>query len=203
MVLPSWPGCRGYAHFASQGGRSLMMSNKRFHHRSASRRVDDLALVRGRGISHASLPRAIPMSAISDFTATFRGELLSPSTPDYDEARKVWNGMVDRHPAHIARCKSVADVQSAIRYGRENKVPIAIRGGGHNAAGLGVCDDGIVIDLRGLADVIVDRVQRIARVGGGATWADLDRAAAAHGLATVGGAVSTTGVAGLTLGGGL
>lgn len=143
------------------------------------------------------------MSAISDFAATFRGELLTPSTPDYDAARKVWNGMVDRHPAHIARCKSVADVQSAIRYGRENNVPIAIRGGGHNAAGLGVCDDGIVIDLRGLADVIVDPSRRIARAGGGATWADLDGAAAAHGLATTGGAVSTTGVAGLTLGGGL
>jgi FAD/FMN-containing dehydrogenase len=143
------------------------------------------------------------MSAISDFAATFRGELLSPSTPDYDAARKVWNGMVDRRPAHIARCRSVADVQSAIRYGRENNVPIAIRGGGHNAAGLGVCDDGIVIDLGGLADVLVDPTQRIARVGGGATWGDLDRAAAAHGLATTGGAVSTTGVAGLTLGGGL
>ena len=143
------------------------------------------------------------MSAISDFAASFRGELLSPSTPDYDAARKVWNGMVDRRPAHIARCRSVADVQSAIRYGRENNVPIAIRGGGHNAAGLGVCDDGIVIDLGGLADVLVDPTQRIARVGGGATWGDLDRAAAAHGLATTGGAVSTTGVAGLTLGGGL
>jgi len=143
------------------------------------------------------------MSAISDFAATFRGELLSPSTPGYDEARKVWNGMIDRRPAHIARCKSVADVQSAIRYGRENNVPIAIRGGGHNAAGLGVCDDGIVIDLRGLADVVVDPSQRIARVGGGATWGDLDRATAAHGLATTGGVISSTGVAGLTLGGGL
>src|SRR5689334_2781070 len=101
------------------------------------------------------------MSAISDFAATFRGDLLSPSTPGYDDARKVWNGMVDRRPAHIARCKSVADVQSTIRYARENNVTLAIRGGGHNAAGLGVCDDGIVVDLRGLADVFVDPSRRI------------------------------------------
>src|SRR5690349_6280019 len=110
------------------------------------------------------------MSAISDFAATFHGDLLTPASPDYDAARKVWNGMVDRRPAIIARCKSVADVQAAIRHGREHNIPIAIRGGGHNAAGLGVCDDGIVIDLRGLADIFVDPSRRIARVGGGATW---------------------------------
>jgi FAD/FMN-containing dehydrogenase len=143
------------------------------------------------------------MSAITDLAATFRGDLITPSTPEYDAARKVWNGMIDRRPTHIARCKSVSDVQSAIRFGRENGVPVAIRGGGHNAAGLGVCDNGIVVDLAGLRDVIVDPIERIARVGGGARWSDLDHATAPHGLATTGGVISSTGVGGLTLGGGL
>ena len=143
------------------------------------------------------------MTAINVFPSTFQGDVIEPSTADYDSARKVWNGMIDRRPAYIARCKSVADVQSAVRFARQNGLLTAIRGGGHNAAGLGVCDGGVVIDLGGLRDVVVDPARRIARAGGGATWADFDRATAAHGLATTGGAVSTTGIAGLTLGGGL
>ena len=138
-----------------------------------------------------------------DFGKTFRGDLLRPNSSEYDSARKVWNGMIDRRPAVIARCKSVGDVQAAVRFGRENDLPVAIRGGGHNAAGLAVCDGGIVVDLSAMRDVVVDPAKRTARVGGGATWGDFDRAAAVHGLATTGGAVSTTGVAGLTLGGGL
>ena len=143
------------------------------------------------------------MTTTNVFPATFQGDVLQPSAPEYDDARKVWNGMIDRHPAFIARVKSVADVQTAVRFARQNDLLTAIRGGGHNAAGLGVCDDGVVIDLRGMRDVVVDPAQRTARAGGGATWADFDRATAGFGLATTGGLISSTGIAGLTLGGGL
>jgi FAD/FMN-containing dehydrogenase len=140
---------------------------------------------------------------LREFSAGFHGDLLRPDDVGYESARKVWNGMIDRRPACIARCKTANDVQLAVRFARENDLPIAIRGGGHNAAGLGVCDGGLVIDLGGMRDVIVDPLRRTARAGAGATWADFDQATAAHGLATTGGAVSTTGIAGLTLGGGL
>ena len=140
---------------------------------------------------------------LREFSTRFRGDLLRPDSPEFESARKVWNGMIDRRPAFIARCKSVTDVQAAIRFGRDNNLPIAIRGGGHNAAGLAVCEGGIVIDLGGMRDVVVDPAKRTARAGGGATWGDFDSATAIHGLATTGGAVSTTGIAGLTLGGGL
>jgi FAD/FMN-containing dehydrogenase len=140
---------------------------------------------------------------LRDFGTRFHGKLVRPDSPDYDSARKVWNGMIDRRPAVIARCRTVADVQDAIRFGRENSLPIAIRGGGHNAAGLGVVDGGIVIDLSGMREVVVDAANRTARAGGGTTWADFDAATSAHGLATTGGAISSTGIAGLTLGGGL
>lgn len=147
-------------------------------------------------------------SSISDdrlrgLSDRFHGEIFQPGTDAYEAARKVWNGMIDRRPACIAHCKSVGDVQEALRFARENDLPVAIRGGGHNAAGLATCDGGLVIDLRGMRDVVVDPGRRIARAGGGATWGDFDRATAVHGLATTGGAVSTTGIAGLTLGGGL
>ena len=143
------------------------------------------------------------MTATNAFPSTFQGDVIEPHNPEYDSARRVWNGMIDRHPAYIARCKTVGDVQSAIRFARQSGLLTAVRGGGHNAAGLGVCDGGVVIDLRGMRDVIVDPKTRIARAGGGATWADFDTATAEHGLATTGGAVSSTGIAGLTLGGGL
>jgi len=133
----------------------------------------------------------------------FRGDLIHPESDAYESARKVWNGIIDKRPAAILRCKSIADVQSAVRFARDSDLPIAIRGGGHNAAGLATCDDGIVVDLSGMRDVVVDPTLRVARAGGGATWGDFDRATAEHGLATTGGAVSTTGIAGLTLGGGL
>jgi FAD/FMN-containing dehydrogenase len=157
---------------------------------------------------HPHLEAFVSTSTLSndrlrELGARFRGDLIDPSSTEYDSARKVWNGMIDRRPALIARCKSVSDVQTAIRFGRDNDLPIAIRGGGHNAAGLAVADGGVVIDLRAMRDVVVDPETRTARVGGGATWGDFDAAAAKHGLATTGGAVSTTGVAGLTLGGGL
>jgi FAD/FMN-containing dehydrogenase len=147
--------------------------------------------------------KPVVQDPLSEFSVRFRGDLLRPGADAYESARKVWNGMIDRRPIAIARCKTVSDVQDALRFARENNVPVAVRGGGHNAAGLGVCDAGLVIDLSAMRDVIVDPVKRTARAGGGATWADFDRATAAHGLATTGGAVSTTGIGGLTLGGGL
>ena len=140
---------------------------------------------------------------LHELSSRFRGDLIHPGSDSYESARKVWNGMIDRRPAAILRCKSIADVQNAVRFARETDSPIAIRGGGHNAAGLAMCDDGIVVDLSGMRDVVVDAERRTARAGGGATWGDFDRATAQHGLATTGGAISTTGIAGLTLGGGL
>jgi FAD/FMN-containing dehydrogenase len=146
---------------------------------------------------------AISDDRVRDFSIRFRGDLLQPATSGYEDARKVWNGMVDRRPACIARCRTTDDVVEAVRFARENALPIAVRGGGHNAAGLAVCDGGLVVDLSGMRDVHVDPVARTARAGGGATWGDVDGEGARHGLATTGGAVSTTGIAGLTLGGGL
>ena len=148
-------------------------------------------------------PNILSQDALRDFSARFHGDLLRPDSDGYESARKVWNGMIDRRPACIARCRSVEDVQNAIRFARDNDLPLAVRGGGHNAAGLGVCDGGLVIDLGGMRDVLVDPAKRTARAGGGATWGDFDSATAVHGLATTGGLISTTGIGGLTLGGGL
>lgn len=135
--------------------------------------------------------------------SNLRGTLLRPSDAEYDAARAVWNGMIDKRPALIARCASTADVVNAVNFARNQGLLVAVRGGGHNAAGKAVCDDGIVIDLSPMRDVTVDSSTRTARVEGGATWADLDQATHLHRLGTTGGLISTTGVAGLTLGGGL
>jgi FAD/FMN-containing dehydrogenase len=143
------------------------------------------------------------MASIERLQAALAGKLTLPQDAGYDAARRVWNGMVDKRPRAIARCASVADVVACVNFARSSGWPLAVRGGGHNAAGLGVCDDGLVIDLAGMRSVEVDPASKTARVGGGATWADFDREAARHGLATTGGAISTTGVAGLTLGGGI
>jgi FAD/FMN-containing dehydrogenase len=134
---------------------------------------------------------------------SFRGELLLPADPDYDSARRIWNGAIDRRPACIARCTGVADVVAAVRFARERDLEIALRGGGHNVAGTAVCDEGIVIDLSAMRAVSVDPAGRTAWVQGGALWGDVDHETQAHGLATTGGIISHTGVAGLTLGGGL
>ena len=131
-----------------------------------------------------------------------RGGVIVPGDPDYDAARKVYNGMIDRRPAAIARCSSVDEVVAAVRAGVAADLPIAVRGGGHSAGGLGVCDDGLVIDLSLMRGVRVDAEAKIARVEGGCTWGDVDHATNAFGLAVPSGIISTTGVAGLTLGGG-
>jgi FAD/FMN-containing dehydrogenase len=133
----------------------------------------------------------------------FRGQLISAGHGDYDIARAVWNGAIDRRPRLIARCLGTADVVAAVRCARDYDLDIAIRGGGHNVAGTAVCDDGIVIDLSAMRGVRVDPADRRAWVQGGALWGDVDHETQAYGLATTGGIVSHTGVAGLTLGGGL
>ena len=135
--------------------------------------------------------------------AALRGEVIDRDHAAYDEARRVWNGLIDRHPAVIARCADVADVVEAVRVARDHRPVTSIRGGGHQVAGSAVCDDGLVIDLSAMRSVHVDATARTARVQAGATWGEVDRATQVHGLATPGGEVSVTGVAGLTLGGGL
>ena len=142
------------------------------------------------------------MQEISVPTA-FRGELIGPSDQNYDEARAVWNGMIDKRPALIARCASTDDVVASVELAREHGLPVAVRGGGHNVAGNAVCDDGLVIDLSLLRAVEVDPSARTARAGPGLGWGELDAATQPHGLATPGGIVSTTGIAGFTLGGGI
>lgn len=134
---------------------------------------------------------------------SFRGQILQLGDDGYDDARKVYNGMIDRRPRLIARCGDVADVMAAVQYGRGNSLLTAIRGGGHNGGGLGVCDDGLVIDLSRMRGTRVNPAARTVRVQGGCTGGDMDHATHAFGMATPGGTVSTTGVAGLTLGGGI
>jgi FAD/FMN-containing dehydrogenase len=139
---------------------------------------------------------------LGELRGRFGGDLLRPGDSGYDDARSIFNAMIDRRPAVIAQCGSVEDVQAAVNFAREMGSPPAVRGGGHSVAGKSLCDDGIVIDLRRMNRVEVDPEARTATVGGGATMSDLDRATEPHGLATTGGRVSTTGVGGFTLGGG-
>jgi FAD/FMN-containing dehydrogenase len=133
----------------------------------------------------------------------FGGQLIGPDDSSYDEARAVYNAMIDRRPALIARCTSAEDAARVIGFAREHDLRLAIRGGGHNGAGLGTVDDGVVIDLSPLRTVEVDPEARTVRAGGGCRWADVDTATGEYGLATPSGIISTTGVGGLTLGGGL
>jgi FAD/FMN-containing dehydrogenase len=142
-------------------------------------------------------------ATITKFKTSLRGELVGPGDQSYDAARKVYNAMIDRRPRLIARCADVADVIAAVNFGRENKLLVAVRGGGHNAGGLGVCDEGLVIDLSPMRYVRVDPKKRTVLAGGGALWRDVDHATHAFGLAVPTGIISTTGVGGLTLGGGL
>ena len=141
--------------------------------------------------------------AIAQFRAQFRGEVIEPGEVRFEAARQVYNGMIQRAPRLIAQCADVADVMAAVRFGRENSLRVSVRGGGHNAGGLGVCDDGLVIDLAPIQYVHVDPGSQTVRVGGGCKWSDVDHATHAFGLAVPSGVVSSTGVGGLTLGGGL
>ena len=134
--------------------------------------------------------------------ARFRGALLRPGEEGYDEARRVWNGAIDRRPALIARCAGADDVVEALRFAREHDLPVAVRGGGHSVAGHSTCDDGVLIDLSPMKAVAVDPGARVARAAAGLTWSELDHATQVHGLATTGGTISHVGIGGLTLGGG-
>jgi FAD/FMN-containing dehydrogenase len=145
----------------------------------------------------------LPALDTTELRTRFRGALLAPGEEGYDEARRVWNGAIDRRPALIARCAGADDVVEAVRFGRERDLLISVRGGGHAVSGLAVYDDGLMIDLSLMRWVTVDAEQRTARAAGGALWADLDRATQEAGLATTGGTISHTGIGGLTLGGGL
>jgi FAD/FMN-containing dehydrogenase len=142
-------------------------------------------------------------AALEAFKASLRGELLRPGDPGYDDARKVWNGMIDKRPALIARCTGVADIIDAVNFARTNELLVSVRGGGHNITGNAVCDGGLMIDLSRMQSVRVDPVKRTARAEAGLTWGEYNRETQAFGLASTGGVVSTTGIAGLTLGGGL
>src|SRR4029077_1752529 len=133
-------------------------------------------------------------NAIVDFKANLRGRLIEPGDTDYDEARKVYNGMIHKKPRLIARCADVADVIASVSFARENDLLLAIRGGGHNAGGLGICDDGLVIDLSPIKYTRVDPAAPTSTVRGGSTWGDVDHATHGFGLATPSGIISTTGV---------
>ena len=155
-------------------------------------------------INH-TIPAVLSEREVSDETlrADFQGELISPGDVAYEEARQIWNGMIDRRPALIARCAGVADVIAAVRYAREKDFMVAVRGGGHNVAGTAVCDGGLVIDLSGMKGIRVDPVERTVRAEPGLLWGEFDFETQAFGLATTGGIVTHTGLAGLTLGGGI
>jgi hypothetical protein len=155
-------------------------------------------------MSETTTPAKETHRAISEaLIERMHGEVLDRTHPDYDAARRVWNGLIDRHPSVIARCADTADVVAAVEVARRFRPVVSIRGGGHQVAGSAVCDDGLVIDLSTMRGVHVDPVARTARVQAGARWADVDRATQLFGLATPGGEVSRTGVAGFTLGGGM
>ena len=141
--------------------------------------------------------------SIEQLKGAIRGEVIEPSHASYDSARKVYNGMIDKRPRVIVKCVDVADVKAAVAFGVENQMLTAIRGGGHNGAGLGTCDDGLVIDLSRMKGIRVEPAKKTVRVEGGCVWGDVDHATHAFGMATPCGFISSTGVAGLTLGGGI
>ena len=142
-------------------------------------------------------------SVVKEFSSQLRGKIILPKDAAYDNERRVYNGMIDKHPAIIVKCVDVADVMYAVKFGKENDLLVAVRGGGHNGGGLGICDEGMVIDLSGIKYVKIDPENKTVRVGGGNTWGEVDHATHAFGLAVPAGIVSTTGVGGLTLGGGI
>jgi len=140
---------------------------------------------------------------VTAFTSGFGGTAVLPDAEEYDSARAVWNGLIDHRPAVIARCRSPRDIADAIRLTRESGLPLAVRGGGHSVAGLGSCTGGVVIDLSGMRGVAVDPSRHVATAEGGATWSDYDAATSAFDVASTGGLISSTGIGGLTLGGGI
>jgi FAD/FMN-containing dehydrogenase len=153
-------------------------------------------------IKNTGREATLPDAAVEEFSKSLRGRLLRPGDDGYEGARKIWNGMIDRRPALIARCAGAADVITCVDFARAQDLVLAVRGGGHGVAGNAVCHGGLVIDLTAMRTVRVDPARRTARADAGVTWGEFDRETQAFGLATTGGQVSTTGIAGLTLGGG-
>ena len=154
-------------------------------------------------MSQTATRAELDRTTVDELLAGFRGQVVLPDDEDYDDARKVWNGSIERWPAAVLRCSGVSDVLAGLRLVRETGLTVAVRGGSHNVAGFGTCDDGVVLDLSPMKAVRVDPEAGTARVEPGAVWADLDRETQAFGLAVTGGVMSTTGVAGFTLGGGI
>src|SRR5438067_3540095 len=149
------------------------------------------------------MKKALEENSIAELKAKLRDRVIEPRDLDYDDARKVYNAMIDKKPRLIARCADVADVINSVNFARKHDLLLAVRSGGHNGGGLGICDDGLVIDLGLIKYARVDPAARLVTVGGGCTWGGVDHATHAFGLATPSGIVSTTGVGGLTLGGGI
>ena len=156
-------------------------------------------LITPHAIRHSMQQAAV----LRDFRASLIGQLIPPGDPDYEGARKLWNGMIDRYPALIVRCANQADIVSAVRFARESDLRLAVRSGGHNSAGNATVDGGLVIDLSRMKGIQVDPARRTARIESGVTLGEFVQAIEAHGLLTTTGTVSGTGMAGLTLGGGL
>jgi FAD/FMN-containing dehydrogenase len=146
---------------------------------------------------------ALDEEAVQAFGSTLRGRVLRPGDVGYDDARHVWNAMIDKYPAMIAQCSNASDVAKAVRFAREHGLPLTVKGGGHGVAGKAVTDGGLMIDLSPMQGIAIDAERRVAHVEGGVTWGAFDAATQAAGLATTGGVVATTGVIGLTLGGGI
>lgn len=140
---------------------------------------------------------------VNELSASLRGRVLRPGDDGYEAARTIWNAMIDKHPALIVQCADAGDVMTAVAFARENDLPASVKGGGHNIAGTALCDDGVVIDLSLMKNVRVDPQLRTAHAGGGVLWGEFDRATQEYGLATTGGLISTTGIGGFTLGGGM
>jgi FAD/FMN-containing dehydrogenase len=153
------------------------------------------------GVFESNL-KTLPATPLSELRFRLRGGLHEPGEPEYADACELFNSMIVRRPRLVARCAAPDDVIASLAFAREHELEVAVRAGGHSVTGRSLCDDGLVLDLRCMRDIDVDLERRVARVGGGATWADVDRLTQVHGLATTGGRVSTTGVGGLTLGGG-
>src|SRR5215204_3724042 len=144
----------------------------------------------------------VQAESIEGLRTAVRGSVITPADAGYDDARRVWNAAIDRRPAAIVRCRAAADVIAAVNFARDNHLPLAVRGGAHNVAGRCTCDDGVVIDFSEMKSLRVDQTARTARAEPGLRWSEFDRETQAFGLATTGGTVGDTGIAGLTLGGG-
>ncbi len=151
----------------------------------------------------SKLVKNLEASSLKEFASSLRGNIVMPQDADFNETRKVYNGMINKYPGMFVMCVDVADVMNAVNFGRENNLLVAVRGGGHNGGGLGLCDDGMVIDLSGLKFIRVNTSDNTVRVGGGNLWGEVDHATHPFGLAVPAGIISTTGVGGLTLGGGV